>query len=468
MTNALCRFIRREPSETSYWQCDQCGHVTPIRFFKAPRRYCPTPQQSGRADTGVFTVPHSSVAAYWTCPHRGPVVATVTGQRAGCGCGGTPIEVYQCAHFKEPVLKQAAARCLEKIQAKAPGYTGRTCRECRVPMGNNMSPITILHVTHRVGWQDVVRRSQYAFSTRGCDFVSREVPKAGEKEIVAVINEGAKIVVHHAFANCDTDGFIKLAKRFPRVQFVALNHCSLNHTYRWPTFFDMMLKYTNAAKELQNFWYGGPDRFCHYLDFAPDHAKERFVWWPNPVMIPDKPSTIVPDPPLVMLACRDDLMKAIPAQMVAMALVKKQRPETKIAVSLCFGDKTIPHLKEFEKILDTKFEWWRYGSSDDWYRRLQENISVVMQVSAHESFGYVAVDAMGYGRPAVMGPSIVYGPDEWHCGTEQPRKTADVILGFLDHYEAASILARKTAEQVADSQNTAYVETIKRILENAT
>lgn len=399
------------------------------------------------------------------CRHRGPVLETITAKAAGVGCESSSADVYECKRFGEPVLKQAAERCREKIAEAAPGYTGRTCRECKVPMA---STVTMLHITHRTGWQDIVRRSQYAIGTQGVSVTSKEVPKAGENEIIAAINGGAKIIAHHAFASSDTEKFINLAERFPRIQFVALNHCSLNHTYRWPAFFDMMRKYTDATKRLRNFWYAGPDRFCHYSEFAPDDAKHRFLWWPNPVMIPDKPSTVVPDPPLIMIACRDDLMKAIPAQMVAMALVKKQRPETKVAVSLCFGDKTIPHLKEFAKILDTSFEWWRYGSSDDWYRRLNENISIVMQVSAHESFGYVAVDAMGYGRPAVMGPSIVYGPDEWHCGTEQPRPIADVIVGLLDGYPAASALARRTAEQVAQSQNAAYAATIKKLLEYAT
>jgi len=439
---------------TGEWKCSECGAVT----AEPAARECP---YIARATPVELTREH-----WVTCPHRGAVVATITGRVAGCGCPGSTVEVYQCSHFHEPVIKQGHPPCLDTLREKVPGAKGRTCRECKVPMEANA--VTILHITHRAGWQDIVRRSHYAFSTHDCNYTSKEVPKAGEKEIVAAINDGAKIVAHHAFASGDTDGFIKLAGRFPNVQFVALNHCSLNHTYRWPAFFDMMLKYTNAAKRLRNVWYAGPDQFCHYRDFAPDHAKERFLWWPNPVMIPDAPSTIVPDPPLVMIACRDDLMKAIPAQMVAMALVKKQRPETKIAVSLCFGDKMIPHLQEFAKILDTKFEWWRYGSSDDWYRRLRENISIVMQVSAHESFGYVAVDAMGYGRPAVMGPSIVYGPDEWHCGTEQPKQIADVILGLLDNYAAASALARKTAEQVADSQNAAYTATIKKLLEHST
>ena len=70
---------------------------------------------------------------YLNCPHRGPVVATINGRVAGCGCSGSTVEVYRCLHFREPVLKQAAARCLEKIQAEAPGYKGLTCRECVIP-----------------------------------------------------------------------------------------------------------------------------------------------------------------------------------------------------------------------------------------------------------------------------------------------------------------------------------------------
>lgn len=95
---------------------------------------------------------------YITCPYRGPVLTTVTGQQAGCGCGGSVFEVYQCLHpehHNEPVLKQADARCLEKILAKAPGYTGRTCRECPVPRGEqshamNPLPITLRNLIYHV------------------------------------------------------------------------------------------------------------------------------------------------------------------------------------------------------------------------------------------------------------------------------------------------------------------------------
>lgn len=72
--------------------------------------------------------------AWLTCPHRREVIATINGRAAGAGCSSTPVDIYHCNHFREPVLKAAADRCRDKITAKVPGYTGRTCRECRVPM----------------------------------------------------------------------------------------------------------------------------------------------------------------------------------------------------------------------------------------------------------------------------------------------------------------------------------------------
>ena len=67
---------------------------------------------------------------YLLCPRRGQVLATVSARKAGCGCGSSRVDVYQCELFDEPVLKKAAARCLADIAELVPAYTGRTCREC--------------------------------------------------------------------------------------------------------------------------------------------------------------------------------------------------------------------------------------------------------------------------------------------------------------------------------------------------
>lgn len=57
----------------------------------------------------------------------------LAGTVSGCGCSSTVVQLYHCDRFNEPALKRAAVRCLDKIKAKVPGYTGRTCRECAVP-----------------------------------------------------------------------------------------------------------------------------------------------------------------------------------------------------------------------------------------------------------------------------------------------------------------------------------------------
>jgi len=64
----------------------------------------------------------------------------LSGIVSGCGCSSTVVQLYHCDRFNEPVLKHAAARCLDKIKAKVPGYTGRTCRECVVPKGTETAP----------------------------------------------------------------------------------------------------------------------------------------------------------------------------------------------------------------------------------------------------------------------------------------------------------------------------------------
>jgi hypothetical protein len=165
-----------------------------------------------------------------------------------------------------------------------------------------------------------------------------------------------------------------------------------------------------------------------------------------------------------MLAGRSDYMKCFPAQMVAMALVKKQRPEVELAVSIAFGEKVEPDLKSLAGAIGTRFEWWRYCGSSDWYDRLTQHISIVTQVSASESFGYNAIDAMGHGRPVVCGSSVRHCPADWQADIEIPEQAAAIMLRHLDDYEAAALQSRQIAERVADVQNTAYAKIITRLL----
>jgi hypothetical protein len=71
--------------------------------------------------------------AYIICPHRGRVLEEVNARKAGCGCASSTVQVFECRHFQEPVLRSSPARCTASIRELIPAYTGRTCRECLVP-----------------------------------------------------------------------------------------------------------------------------------------------------------------------------------------------------------------------------------------------------------------------------------------------------------------------------------------------
>lgn len=106
--------------------CSRCAATSP-----SPRR-----QICGHAERIESPVSSDleALASALQCPHRGPSIATVSGSDAGCGCASIRVDVYECDLFGEPVLKQAALHCLDRIVAKIPTYTGRTCRKCTVPL----------------------------------------------------------------------------------------------------------------------------------------------------------------------------------------------------------------------------------------------------------------------------------------------------------------------------------------------
>lgn len=108
------------------WKCSKCEDVRDRQF----RRACSFGGQCEYRET----LPVHRLAWHWlTCPHRGDAIAKISGTTAGTGCGCENVEVYRCDHFGQPVIKQASPRCLEKIAASVPGYTGRTCRDCKLP-----------------------------------------------------------------------------------------------------------------------------------------------------------------------------------------------------------------------------------------------------------------------------------------------------------------------------------------------
>ena len=104
------------------YRCVHCGATSDRRRMQA----------CGHSDgtEAAYPQPAEETGRWLLCPRRGPSIATINARKAGCGCGSSRVEVYQCELFDEPVLKKAAARCLADIAELVPAYTGRTCREC--------------------------------------------------------------------------------------------------------------------------------------------------------------------------------------------------------------------------------------------------------------------------------------------------------------------------------------------------
>ena len=114
------------------WSCPECGFAgsngtgVPMEAHEFPIHCI-----CGFVESYEEAIDRPVDKTHWlTCPHRGKVIGSLSGQEAGCGCSSRQVEVYHCNYFSDPVLKQSLSSCKEKVQKKFSSYTGRTCKGC--------------------------------------------------------------------------------------------------------------------------------------------------------------------------------------------------------------------------------------------------------------------------------------------------------------------------------------------------
>jgi hypothetical protein len=460
----------------SLWQCSACGRKSSITTHSPPAWDCANPSGEFGARHGVVVT--ARPAKQSPCVNLGARVYRLHTKTTGCA---GPIQLYRCDHFAEEVTRgpiaaehvfilQDDGTATPKIRQRRrergepeiqepgpyyrPDYHGRNCVSC--PVRDRAAGI--LHLTFRKGWQDIARRSQFAFRADGLHEVSEDLPSPKSDDLRRRIQAGVKLVINHGFVFA-ADQFVRIAREFPRIAFVAVNHCALNHTLNSPQVWPGICAYRAAMPTLPNLWLGEPDWLSCLADLFPASIRGRVVWWPNPVALPPSPATVRPDPPCILLACRSDVVKALPSQLCGMALAQRQRPSLRCVLSLANG--SAPKLIE---ATGGRIETAKYADAAGWARRLREEVSVAMQASMAESFNYVALDALGWGRPVVGSSAIRYLPPAWTCNPNDPRQIAAMILEHLDDYEARAAEARRVAEAVSGRQNAAYCQTIKGLL----
>jgi hypothetical protein len=274
------------------------------------------------------------------------------------------------------------------------------------------------------------------------------------KRIADLVREyNPSLVVNRSFAVPAKD-VDKLAEAFPRTQFATVNHSSQSHLMLAASHLTAQSDFLDLAKARGNCWLACPDE-RNYLGEVTGIA--RCVALPNPVMLPTYMSKRVRGETLhLSLICRRDMIKNIPQQIMAAAMVAKRQP-TKLW--LVIRDKTDDLMRYAEHMgIETELVEWMDEPRElrSW---LAETIDIGLQVSFSESFNFVAVDHLGLGIPVVGSPAIRYLPIEWQAQADSSADIADRIIAVSQDQEVRN-KARKIAEQVAERNNEAFARTI--------
>lgn len=386
------------------------------------------------------------------CPHRGPVLVTINARSAGCGCSSTTVEVYQCERFNEPVLKQAADHCREKIATIAPGYTGRTCRGC------NPDAADILHVTPRPDWQRILSRGRFALGEHGIMATAAELVRPTAEALrERLSHDPPRLVFVHAF-NVPAAAVLSLARQHRDTRFVFACHSHETHLFTWAALFAEMRQALDATRMEPNIWYAGP--LTHWRELG----YERAIRWEWPCRLPrwQEPPRI--DPPTLLITSRVDLVKAIPAQLIAAVLLQR-RHGCRVALSLPV--ETGPREQAIQDTIAAAglmADRWHWAGEAEFERRLRERVSIVLQPSMSETFNYVSLEAGAAGRPWVGSAAIEHTPDGWRADPNDPADIARVGQWLLANYNDASFQARQIAERVTRRNNAAYADVVGGLL----
>jgi len=449
---SFCRFLPSDSSPSPYWECSHCGFRTHKRLAKAPSREC----------LGKKNLPleESPSLAYLKCPHRDDrrPLSSVSGSEAGCGCASSSVDVLWCDLFQEPVLKLGSNRQIhvEKVQRRVPDYLGRICRDCKSPMTKTeRKRLDILHITHRWEWQDQVRRTGFAL---GGGMEVEEMPKPSLQDLSAKIEETLPpLVIFHAFP-MHLDDMLLAVKRFPHTTFVHVDHSSLNHTFTWSHYLSTQANLLERSRSSKNLFISSVDRFSFWKELGYDH----YFYWENPLFVPEQRDSSPPSPPSLMISSRIDWMKALPSQITAAALLQRRREVDCLISWKWFGsDDRSRNLLAHASACGLRFRFLPFGDRDEWYRRLKEEVSILLQPSMSDSFNIMSVESMMFGRPFVGSPCIAHTPEEWRVtDSNDPYQISVVAERILDRYDYHSESARRIAVELVERKNSRFREII--------
>jgi len=94
---------------------------------------------------------------------------------------------------------------------------------------------------------------------------------------------------------------------------------------------------------------------------------------------------------------------------------------------------------------------------------LGDTIDVGLQLSATESFNYVALEHMALGIPVVASEAVRFCP--WRVNYEHTDEAAETVLRILSDYRACSERALEAVREIAEAHRLIFLQNIERLLD---
>ena len=260
------------------------------------------------------------------------------------------------------------------------------------------------------------------------------------------------LVMSHAEA-IDGMNLSDLARRFPDVTFASVNHSSQSHLANAPHGLKSNAAHVSAALGLDNYIYATPDE---RVPLAAIHAYHpNLQWAPNPVRTPTKERAGRPGKDALLLAGRADMVKNLPQQLMAAALLQHDyHCDVLVTIKQPQAEQSVEHLARAYGLRLQFVPWMNWP---DWIDFINARVTLCLQASYTESFNYVALENMLCGRPVIGSEAIRYLPPEWRVNPESPEQMAQLGRSLLDDWKPHSLHARQMSHDYADHLNQSYV-----------
>lgn len=160
------------------------------------------------------------------------------------------------------------------------------------------------------------------------------------------------------------------------------------------------------------------------------------------------------------------LLKHPSGHLLTGAVLNARGRRTKVYIQ---GERTdspayVESLKRWANTLNLRLPVEPYRTHEEFVRWLSETIDIGLQLSATESFNYVAAEHLGLGIPVVASHAVPWCP--WRVRYEDVEAAADTVESILEDYTSASARAIEAARQVQARHKEQFLSVCRTLLED--